>query len=73
MFAKQAAEVVAVHKTASCGDILDFEIVAFKQLSGMFKSGLGQVFIESDTANFLKEMGKIVWGDVERLRHRFTR
>jgi hypothetical protein len=52
VLAKETAEVVAVRKSAACGDIFDFKIVAFQQLARVFETRLCQVFIEPDVANF---------------------
>ena len=72
VLAKETAEVIAVCKPAACGDIFDFKIVAFQQLARVFESRLGQVFVEPHVANLLKEVGKVVRRDVERLRDGFT-
>lgn len=60
VLAKQAAKVVAVRKAAVRGDIFNFQIVAFEQLSGMLETGSGQVFIEPHAADLLKQMRKVV-------------
>lgn len=38
VLAKETAKVVAVRKSAACGDIFNFEIVAFQQLTRMFQA-----------------------------------
>ena len=61
VLAKETAEVVAVRKSATYGDIFDFKIVAFQQLARVFQTRLCQVFVEPYVTNLLKEVGKVVW------------
>lgn len=58
--AKQAAEVVAVREAAVCGNVLNFQVIAFEKLSRMLETGSGQVFIESHAAGLLKKVRKVV-------------
>ena len=37
---KETAKVIAVGKSAACGDIFNFEVIAFQQLAGVFQTGL---------------------------------
>ena len=40
VLAKETAEVIAVCKPTACGDIFDFNIVAFQQLARVFGSDI---------------------------------
>ncbi len=73
VLAKEATKVVAVRKSAACGNIFNFEIVAFQQLACMFQPRLCQILVEPHVADLLKEMGKVIRLDVERLCHGFAR
>ena len=62
---KETAKVVAVGKSAACGDIFNFEVIAFQQLARVFQTGLRQLFIEPDVPGLLKKVREIVRGNIK--------
>ena len=72
VFAKEAAKVVAVHKSANGSNVFDFEIIPLEQLTRVLQTCLRQIFVEPHVACVLKKMRKVIWRNIKCLRDRFT-
>ncbi|MNU00970.1 hypothetical protein D3C72_2442270 [compost metagenome] len=69
VLAKQAAEIVAVDKSAGVRHLFHLHVIAFEQVLRLLQPHVIEIFVKPNPTSLLEQMRKVIGRDIKRLGH----